>query len=216
VTAQHEQRLHDLCQHLEAALTQRGVTQEILLLRLLNEVIDQSVTTATDWRSASALEYRRWREQAKKILDSLGFMIASADSYAQEATGLAGEATRLAQQLSAIEQGLEMLDARKVALTAELNQGQLDVAALQREVELLQTLKALAPFRAAIAERIDEQRLRALANCDLAREHAHQRERIERLAGQIDGQLAAMDALLRQDLMITEQDWVALRKALTA
>jgi hypothetical protein len=120
------------------------------------------------------------------------------------------------QQLTGIDHQLQTLDERKVALTADLNRGQLEATALQHEVDLLQALKVLAPFRATVAERIDEQRLRALANSGLVHEHMHQRERIERIAGQVNAQLAEMEALLRQDLTITEQDWATLRKAATA
>ena len=151
MTHSHEQHLRDLCQQLEAAFTQRGVLQEILLLRLLNKVLSQFAATESDWRTARSLEYRQWREQIHTLLATIDFMISSADSYAQEATGLATESRRISQSVAEIESRLHELTAHKNELTARLNRDQNYLYILQAEVLLLRTLQDLDAFRDAMS-----------------------------------------------------------------
>lgn len=214
MTHSHEQHLRDLCQQLEAAFTQRGVLQEILLLRLLNKVLSQFAATESDWRTARSLEYRQWREQIHTLLATIDFMISSADSYAQEATGLATESRRISQSVAEIESRLHELTAHKNELTARLNRDQNDLDILQAEVEQLRTLQDLAPFRDALAERLGEQRLRTLANSQLAQAQERIRERAERLMREIETGLGEVEGLLRDNLNLTEQEWTAVRAAL--
>ena len=205
----------DLRQHLDEALSQRGVVQEIILLHALNKAIGSFAATDSDWRAASALEYRRWRKQIKETLDALAFMIDSADHYAQEPTQLAGDIAQATQQLSAVELRLQTLQTEKAALLIELNRTEAEAATLQHEVDLLAALKALAPFREAIKNRIDEQRLQAFADSELCRHQTHHRQHLESLTRQVTEQIHEIEASLKDSMTLTEQEWASLHQAAT-
>lgn len=215
MNGQYDPLRQNLCQQIDEALNQRGVVQEIILLRALNKAIAHFATTEADWRAAQPLEYRSWREQIRKALDALTFMIASADSYAQEPTQLAGAVARATSQLREIEQRLHALTSQQTTLLADLNRTQAEATTLQREVELLEALKALIPFREAVKGQIGEQRLRALADSDLGCHQTRHRERIESLAREVADRIGEIEDLLKQDLTLTEQEWAALRQAAT-
>lgn len=203
----------DLYQRLEEALGQRGLLQEILLLRLTNAVLNRFATSESEWQSAPALDYRRWRQELRPLLDNLQFMIRSADAYAPDSSGLENEISRLAAQLGDIEQRLLELNQRKTALQAELDTQNTDLAQLRDEVEWLERLKALVPFRAQLAQQLDLQRLQAQANTELLREQDRQRERGDTLIEEIATRLDALDALLRENLTLNAQEWEAVQRA---
>lgn len=206
----------DLHDKLDAALGQQGLLQEILLLRLLNAITAQFATSAAQWQAAPSLEYKHWRQEIKPLLATLQFMIHSADAYAPHSSGLERDIVQLNEQLGAIEQRLQELNARKSALQDQLAQQNAERAALDEEVAWLERLQQLAPFRAALAQHLDIQRLRARANAELLREQDRQRERGEALVTAIDSQLDKLDALLRDNLTLTEQEWEAVRRAVDA
>lgn len=207
---------NDLHDKLDAALGQQGLLQEILLLRLLNAITAQFATSAAQWQAAQSLEYKHWRQEIKTLLDTLQFMIHSADAYAPNSSGLERDIVALGEQLGVIEQRLNELSARKTALQDQLTQQDADRAALHEEVAWLERLQQLAPFRAALAQHLDIQQLRARANAELLREQERQRERGEALVNTINSQLEELDALLRDNLTLTEQEWEAVRRAVDA
>jgi len=215
VNAQQDALRQNLRQHIDEALNQRGVVQEIILLRALNKAIDSFATTEADWRAASPLEYRRWREQLKETLDALAFMVDSADHYAQEPTELASDVAQATQQLRAVELRLQTLQTEKAALLSELNRTEAEAATLQHEVDLLAALKALAPFREAIKNRIDEQRLQAFADSELCRHQTHHRQHLESLTRQVTEQIHEIEASLKDSMTLTEQEWASLHQAAT-
>lgn len=206
----------DLHHKLDAALGQQGLLQEILLLRLINAVMARFATSATQWQAAQSLEYKHWRQEIKPLLDNLQFMIHSADAYAPDSSGLESDIDRLGEQFRDIEQRLHELSARKTALLDQLQQREADWPRLRDEVELLARLQSLTAFRAELTQRLDIQRLRALANADLLREQDRQRERGDRLVNEIETRLTELDALLRGNLTLTEQEWDAVRRAVDA
>ncbi len=201
---------------LDAALTQRGVLQELLLLRLLNSVIAQFAATATDWRMTSALEARQWREQLGELLNQLRFMVASADCYAAEPTQLAAEVAQLGTQLATSERQLADLRADHAALLTALGRTQVEVVAVQREVDALETLKNLLPLHVELTTRLGTQRMQALADGMLAQETTRQREHAQQLALEIDTRLLDLETLLNQNFHLEERDWQALCAAVTA
>jgi len=209
--ANHQDELH---QKLDAALGQRGILQEILLLRLTNAALNRFATSESEWQAAKELDYRRWRQELKPLLDNLQFMIRSADAYAPDSSGLETDINRLGAQLHDIEQRLGELQVRKTALQTELDAQNADLARLRDEVEWLERLKRLAPFRDALAQRLDIQRLRLRADAELLREQDRQREHGEMLSNEIDARLDELDALLRDNLSLNEQEWESLRHAL--
>ena len=206
----------DLHHKLDAALGQQGLLQEILLLRLLNAITARFATGAAQWQAAQSLEYKHWRQEITLLLDTLQFMIHSADAYAPDSSGLERDIAQLGEQLGAIEQRLRDLNARKTALQDQLDQQDADRAALHEEIEWLERLQQLAPFRAALAQHLDIQRLRASANAELLREQDRQRQRGDALINSIDSQLSELDALLRENLILTEQEWEVVRRAVDA
>lgn len=212
----------ELCSRLDDALSQRGLTQEILLLRLANGLIAQFATSEADWRDAPPLEHGQWQQEIRKLANSLAFMIASADAYGVKRSGLASEIEqrsadidRLEQELQELGERNESLKDRLATLKDSLDCGQAEQAALGREVHLLNRLQELVTFRAALRERIGVQRLHALANCELAREQGRQRERVEALQAEIELGLGKLDQILQDNLGLTEEEWNALRQSLT-
>ena len=210
-----------LCGKLDAALTQRGLTQEILLLRLANGLIARFATDEADWRKASSLEYEYWRREINELVKSLAFMIASADAYGTQRSGLASEIERLSTDIGKIEQKLGELRERRASLEEslaslrdDLGCAETDEVELRREIELLQRLQELVPFRAALRERIGVQRLHALANTELAREQGVQSERVEKVSAEVERGLAELDELLSNNLELSEGEWKALRQSL--
>lgn len=206
----------DLHQRLDDAFAQSGLLQEILLLRLTGAVLDRFAASESEWQAAQELDYRRWRQALRPLLDNLQFMIRSADAYAPDSSGLESDIARLDAQLRDIEQRLSELGARKTALQTELDARNLDAARLRDEVEWLERLQSLVPFRDALAQRLDIQRLRVRADADLLREQDRRRERGETLVDEIDTRLDALDALLRENLTLSEQEWEAVRHAADA
>ncbi|MBK1646701.1 hypothetical protein CKO25_19070 [Thiocapsa imhoffii] len=208
--------LDNLHQKLDAALGQSGLLQEILLLRLTNEVINRFATSESEWQTARELDYRHWRQELRPLLDNLQFMISSADAYAPDSSALESDISRLGAQLRDIEQRLSELSARKSALQTELDARNADSSHLRDEVEWLERLKSLVPFRDALARRLDIQHLRARTNAELLHEQDRQRERGEALVHEIDTRLDAFDALLRENLTLSKQEWEAVRHAVDA
>ncbi len=200
---------------LEDAIAQQGVTRELLLLRTLNMVIAQVASSEADWSRAQSLEYRRWREAMGQLLDELTFMIATADAYAPENTGLAAQVTRLQAQLREMNERIAALQGQADALAADLEQARLPLADLAREVELLQTLQTLAPWREALMAQLSEQRLRALADRNLGQGFARHRQRIEQLYAEVDTCLNDIEVALRDDIELSEQEWQIVREAAT-
>jgi len=205
----------DLHRRLDEALNQQGVIQEVILLRVLNKAIGHFATTEADWRNASPLEYRHWREQVKEVLDGLSFMIDSADRYAKEPTELATTMAQASRQLQTAEQNLHILQTQQTALLADLGQTESAVASLSRDVELLTALKTLAPFLEAFKGRIDAQRLQAFADSELCHHQTRYRQQLESLARQNDEGMQKMEALLRESMILTEEEWASLRQAAT-
>lgn len=211
----------ELCGKLDAALTQKGLTQEILLLRLTNGLIAQFATNEADWRNAPSLEYEYWRREINELVKSLAFMIASADAYGTQRSGLASEIERLSTDIGEIEQKLGDLRERRAiledilaSLRGSLDCAETDEIELRREIELLQRLQELVPFRAALRERIGVQRLHALANTELAREQGVERERVEKGLAEVERGLGELDELLSNNLKLSEGEWEAVRQSL--
>lgn len=206
----------DLHHKLDEALGQSGLLQEILLLRLTSAVLDCFATSESEWQGAKEFDYRRWRQALRPLLDNLQFMIRSADAYAPDSSGLERDIAGLDAQLRDIEQRLHELGARKTALQTELDAQNADLARLHDEVEWLERLRSLAPFRDALAQRLDIQRLRVRADAELLREQDRRREHGEALVSEIDTHLEALEALLRENLTLSEQEWDAVQHAADA
>jgi chromosome segregation ATPase len=191
-------------------------------LRLANGLIARFATKEADWRHAPSLEYEHWRREINELVKSLAFMIASADAYGTQRSGLAPQIEQLSSDIGEIEQKLGALRERKASLEENLTSlrenlgcAEADGVELRREVDLLQRLQELVPFRAALRERIGVQRLHALANAELAREQGVEHERIEKVLAEVELGLGALDEFLRSNLGLNEGEWEAVRLSLT-
>ena len=100
MTKPNDVQLSSLRERFEKAFTERGVIQEILLLRFINRALEHFATSESDWRAAKSPECRAWRGEISTLLQALDFMVSSAEAYAQEAIDLSGEVKRLREKVS--------------------------------------------------------------------------------------------------------------------
>jgi hypothetical protein len=203
----------EVTQQLQNAMASRGVVREIVLLRTFNSVFEHYATTENDWQSASPFEYRQWREEIKKLLDWLEFILATADSYAQESTQLSTTCQQLQSQLQQSEQRLSKLTEQKTTLETLYAQTQLTAQQLANEVELLQTLAELLPWREKLQTELGEAKYRALSDARLVENTQQKKRQLQQLSQDIQQKLAEQERLLTENLVLQEQEWAALRRS---
>ena len=198
---------------LQNAMALSGVVREIVLLRTLNEVFENYATTEHDWQSVIPTEYRQWREETKKLLNWLEYILATTDSYAQEPTQLTSICQQLQIQQQQSEQRLNSLIAQKETLEMLYAQTQLTAQQLADEVELLQTLADLLPWREKLQTELGEAKYRALSDARLADNAIHKQQQLQQLSQDIQLKLAEQERLLTENLILQEQEWEALRRS---
>lgn len=198
---------------LQNAMALSGVVREMVLLRTLNEVLARYVTTEHDWQSVNPTEYRLWREETKKLLDWLEYILATADNYAQEQTQLTLICQQLQMQQQQSELRLNSLNEQKEKLEMLYAQTQLTAQQLADEVELLQTLADLLPWREKLQTELGEAKYRALSDARLAKNAKHKQQQLQQLSLDIQLKLAEQERLLTENLILQEQEWEALRRS---
>ena len=203
----------EVTQQLQNAMATRGVVREMVLLRTLNSVFERYATTENDWQSASPFEYRQWREEIEKLLDWLEFILATADSYAQEPSQISTTCQQLQSQLQQSEQRLSHLTGEKAKLESLYAQTQLTAQQLANEVELLQTLAELLPWREKLQTELGEAKYRALSDARLAENTQQKKGQLQQLSQDIQQKLAEQERLLTENLVLQEQEWAALRRS---
>ncbi len=206
----------EISQKFQNAMELSGIVREVVLLRTLNSVFERYVTTEDDWKSAGSFEYRQWREEIKKLLDWLEFILVTADSYAQEPTQLSITCQKLQTQLQQSEQRLVHLTEQKAKLESLYAQTQLTAEQLAREVELLQTLADLLPWREKLQAEFGEAQYRALSNSRLVENTKHKQQQLRQLTEEIQKKSADLEQLLKENLVLLDQEWAALRLAVVA
>ncbi len=204
---------NEVRQQLQNAMDSHGVVREIVLLRTLNSVFERYATSENDWHSVSPFEYRQWREEIKKLLDWLEFILATADSYAQEPTQLSTTCQQLQTQLQQCEQHLSELTRQKTKLESLYAQTQLTAQQLANEVELLQTLAELLPWREKLQTELGEAKYRALSDARLAENTQQKKRQLQQLSEDIQQKLTEQERLLAENLVLQEQEWLALRSS---
>lgn len=199
--------LNELKKSIRLARQTTGLVREVLLIKALNDVFDHHIATEADWKRASLETCGAWRRQMSRLLDSLLFAAYSADAYS-------GEDAQLGRAVEDIQETLESTRQRIVELEQQTNDLRLDMDAenrdlsdLEKEVELLKSLKELLPVREAFLS----QQAHALANEQIAASMEKNQESLQTLQERINADLAVQDRLLRQALMEKEKQWEEIR-----
>jgi len=202
-------------QQLKNAMLSDGVVRELVLLRTLNSVFEQYSTDENDWQHSSPTEYAKWHEEIKQLLESLEFIIESADSYAPEPTQLSASCQQLQSQQQQAEQRLQNLKQQKSKLEPLLTQTQLTEQQIQQEVILLQTFSELLPLREQLVTEIGETKLRSLSNDRLITQATEKKQGLEQLSLEIQQKLKEQESLLSEDLILQEAEWESLGRRVT-
>lgn len=191
-----------------------GIHREIFLLMAFNEMFDRHVSTEADWRAANPEIRHAWRRQVEKLLESLEFAVASADAYSDESDGLMDHLRSVQDSVSEIEARRQEMDRNIQQYRDELEINRESLADLEKELALLKTAKELASLRRAIRESGDEQKVRSLANGNLAETMNRHKIRLTELHDRIQSGLIEQERLLKEEILENEQWWDNIRKKL--
>lgn len=205
-----DQAFDALHRELDSAEQVSGVTRELVLLRAFNRGFERFATLEGDWQRAGALDYTHWRKEVARLLEWLEFQLESADCYASEPTGLAARVGALRQGVEATTARIESLREQAEQLAEGLESLTKDRVRCEREVETLQTLAELLPWREAVLQALGEEHLRALADEGLAAAAVPVRAEVERGLREAREQLEAAERQLAEGLSLREQDWKRL------
>jgi len=151
-------------------------------------------------------------KENKDLQNTTNQLKAKFEHLLSDKESLENEQTSLSSELLKLKDGLEDLKGQNATLRNDLDVLNSDCQAIENEVNLLQALKELIPFRKAIREAFNENLIHSLANSDIVQNLNTNKQQLTALGSQVKNALEEQDRLLKDDISLVEKQWEILRK----